>query len=73
MFSADQYEESARETMRIGQRFTYRDLGTNAPRVGYYAVESGRFTALRADESIITSHFIARERYVRELLESTYP
>jgi hypothetical protein len=56
----------------VGQRFTYRDVGTDAPRVGYYAAGSGCFTALRDDEKIITSHFVARERYVTELPESTY-
>jgi hypothetical protein len=67
-----EYDESARETIRRGVRLTYRDRSTGARRVGYFERETGRFTALNEHETRIRSHFLTGERQVRALPESDY-
>jgi hypothetical protein len=68
----DEYEASARATIRVGQRFTYEDSGTGRPRVGYYHVRTERFTALNERETRLLTHFRCPERYVRLLPSSGY-
>jgi pyocin large subunit-like protein len=72
--SVDEYDRGARETIRVGRRFDYRDTQSNAPRLGFYDPETNRFTALTADGRRITTHFRPDrgERYVRGLPGSTY-
>ncbi|MGH2351358.1 MAG: hypothetical protein ACRDJN_07050 [Chloroflexota bacterium] len=72
--TARAYDASARETIRIGQAFSYVDRTTRARRRGYYHSESNRFTAVTEDGRRITSHFRPEsgERYVRNLPESSY-
>jgi hypothetical protein len=48
-----EYDESARETIRRGVRFTYRDRSAGVMRVGYFEQASGRFTALNQHETQI--------------------
>ena len=69
--SIEEYDASARETIAIGVRFTYRDRGTGERRIGYFHRESSRMTALDLDDFI---HFYFRtdEAYVAELPGSTY-
>ena len=66
-----EYDESARETIRRGIRFEYRERN-GLPRVGYFDRGRGRLTALEIDESRITTHCAASEVYVRRLRDSTY-
>lgn len=66
-----EYDESARETIRRGIRFEYRERN-GLPRVGYFDRERGRLTALEIDENRITTHCAASEVYVRRLRDSTY-
>jgi hypothetical protein len=72
--SAAAYDVSARETVRVGRAFSYIDRTTRARRRGFYDPSTNRFTALTQDGKRITTHFRPdnRERYVRDLLESTY-
>jgi pyocin large subunit-like protein len=72
--SAEEYDRGARETIRRGVRFTYRDSQSDAPRLGFYDRETNRFTALTGDGRRITTHFRPDrgERYVRGLPGSTY-
>lgn len=72
--SEREYDEGARETIRLGARFTYTDTQTSAPRVGYFHKPSNRFTGLTGDEKRITTHFRPDrgERYVAGLPRSTY-
>jgi hypothetical protein len=72
--SQAEYDRGAREVIRIGRRFEYRDTQSNAPRVGYYDKPSNRFTAMTGDERRITTHFRPDrgESYVRGLPGSTY-
>lgn len=72
--SPEEYDLGARETIRVGRRFEYRDTQTNAPRLGFYDPETNRFTGLTADGRRITTHFRPDrgERYVRSLPGSTY-
>jgi hypothetical protein len=72
--SAAAYDASARETVRIGRAFSYVDRTTRARRRGFYDPPSNRFTAVTQDGKRITTHFRPdnRERYVQNLLESTY-
>ena len=58
MRSVADYDASARATIRVGKRFTYRDPDTGEPRVGYFAMGSGKLTILQQDEAVILSHFI---------------
>jgi hypothetical protein len=69
------YDKSARTTIRLGNRFTYLDPDYGTPRVGYFTLGTGRFTALNASQTRILTHFAPKngERYVRdELPQSTY-
>lgn len=71
--TVQEYDDSARETIRVGTYFEYRDLQTDDWRVGYYDRATRRFTALNADETLILTHFRCPERYVaRSLRGSTY-
>ena len=72
--TVEQYDASARWTIRVGKRFTYVDRKTEEPRTGYYALASNRFTSLDSDEQRILSHFApsARETYIRGLLDSDH-
>lgn len=73
--SIQDYDRGARETIRIGVAFTYRDRETGEKRLGFYDRSSNRFTGLTGDGRRITTHFRPDqgERYVRSLPESTYP
>jgi hypothetical protein len=66
-----EYDDSARRTIREGLRFEYRERN-GVPRVGYYDRARGHFTGLDEHEQRITTHFAAGERYVRGLRGSTY-
>ncbi len=68
------YDASARQTIRLGKRFTYVDPATGVPRVGYYDIGRGLFTGLTDDERYITTHFRPAdgESYLRALPSSTY-
>lgn len=69
-----EYDASARETIRRGQRFTYTDPVRRRPRIGYYDPKTGLFTALHGDRKRILTHFRPEdgEAYVRQLPHSTY-
>ena len=69
--SPEEYDASARRTIRRGLRFEYRER-YGVPRVGYYDKAAGLLTALTRSERRITSHFRATEHYVRGLAGSTY-
>jgi hypothetical protein len=71
--SESEYNASGLLTIRAGRRFTYADLGSGEPRVGYFDARSSLFTALTADEAIILTHFLTERDYVRSLPDSTYP
>ena len=45
----------------------------DVPRVDYFALSTGLFTALTENERVIVTHFPADEEYVRTLLDSDYP
>ena len=66
-----EYDDSARETIRGGTRFEYRERN-GIPRVGYFDRVRGRLTALEIDEGRSTTHCSASEAYVRRLRDSTY-
>lgn len=70
--TVDDYDESARETIRAGRRFTYRDRTTGKDRVGYYHASTERFTAMTDDEAVIMTHFVCLEIYVCDLPGSSY-
>jgi hypothetical protein len=69
-----EYDESARETIRVGVRFTYTDRATQEQRVGYFDRRTGRLTSLTGNERRIVTHFVPRrgEDYVRGLQDSDY-
>lgn len=67
----EEYDASARATIRTGTRVEYRERN-GVPRVGYYDRTRGLFTGLDRSERRITTHYVATERYVRGLRESTY-
>ncbi len=73
--SIQDYDRGARETIRIGVAFTYRDRETGERRLGFYDRSSNRFTGLSGDGRRITTHFRPDrgEQYIRSLPESTYP
>jgi len=74
--SAEEYDQSARDTIAVGVRFTYEDAASGAPRVGYYDPTTNLLTALSDDETRIFTHFHpwGAEDYLREDLPfSTYP
>src|SRR6188474_3013601 len=64
------YDDSARETIRRGVRFTFQERTTGVRRVGYFERATGRFTVLNEHETRIRSHFLTSERQVRALPES---
>lgn len=67
------YDASVHETIEVGTYFEYRDVDSNAPRVGYYHPESRRFVGLSDDELTILPHYRCPEHYVRDTLPgSTY-
>lgn len=66
------YDASAREVIRIGKRFTYRDRLTKARRVGYFDPRTGRSTAVSWDEADLLTHFVTDEAYLRGLPGSDY-
>lgn len=68
--SRDAYLESARETIRLGKRFTFDRKG--GTRVGYFHRQTRRFTSLVEDESAIITHYLTSERQVRIYRGSTY-
>lgn len=72
--SVEEYDRGARETIRNGRPFTYRDPTTGEPRLGFYDPQTNRFTGLTRDGRRITTHFRPDrgEAYVRELPASTY-
>lgn len=72
--SAEAYDASARETVRIGFAFTYVDRESNAERLGFYHKESNRFASVTRDGRRITTQFRPDrgEAYVRNLERSTY-
>lgn len=55
----------------IRVRFTYRDILTNEPRLGYFHRDSSRLTATTVDGLIVTHHLTDEER-VASLPRSTY-
>jgi len=67
-----EYDESARETIRRGARFTYRERSSRVRRVGYFERATGRFTVMNEYETRIRSHFLTSERQLRTLPESDY-
>ncbi len=73
------YEESARETVRQGQRqgtrFTYEDIQSSQQRVGYFDRLTGQLTALTESERRIVTHFVPTrgEQYCRTRQYPTYP
>ena len=66
----DAYVRSAHETMRHGERFTFR-RGPRT-RVGYYHRRSRRFVVLTEREDRILSHSRKSENHVRQLPDSTF-
>jgi hypothetical protein len=70
--TVEEYDASARETIRLGVRVSYMDLDSGEDRVGYFDPDRGRFTGLSADERFIVTHFRATARYVRRLLNVDY-
>jgi pyocin large subunit-like protein len=68
------YDASARDTIRVGKRFTYRTRLGRKPPVGYYDPRTNRFTALTRDEAIILTHVppTTGAAYVRGLPRSSY-
>jgi hypothetical protein len=70
--TADEYDQSAHQTLTAGMRFEYTDPKTLAPRVGYYDRNTFRFVGLTQSERTILTHFETGEYYVRRLPNSTY-
>lgn len=70
--TVEDYDRSARATVRAGKRFTYRDTATSDQRVGYYDERHERLTVLDERETAIVTHFHCPERYVRQLSMSDY-
>ena len=68
--SRDAYLQSARETVRLGKRFTFDWKG--GTRVGYYHRQTKRFASLAADERSIITHYLTSERQGRNFRGSTY-
>ena len=73
LYGADDYDTSARETIRDGIPFNYTDERAGRPRRGYFDPQNERFTAVTADGRRILTHFPADEDYVRGLPDSDYP
>lgn len=72
--TAEAYDSSARQTVRVGRAFVYIDRTTRVRRRGFFDPPTNRFTAVTEDGKRITTHFRpdSGEHYVKGLLESTY-
>jgi hypothetical protein len=72
IYSEQEYDRSARETVRVGTPFTFQQEGKH--RVGYYDRTTNRLTVLNEDETRILSHFPPGrgEQYVLDRPGSTY-
>jgi len=70
--TVEAYDASARATIRIGVRFTFRDRSTGIMHAGFYHRRTQRLTTLRVTEDEILTHFRCDETYVRGLPESDY-
>jgi hypothetical protein len=67
--TAREYDESARLTIQVGRRFTYRDRSSGELRVGYWDASTGLFTAtsqIRKTPTILT-HFPETWESLRKL------
>jgi hypothetical protein len=64
-----QYDASARQTIRNGREFTYKDRFTGERRVGYYDANTGLFTATSQTGKvpIIHTHFMESWENLRKL------
>jgi RHS repeat-associated protein len=67
--SIRQFDASARQTIRDGREFTYRDRFTGARRVGYWDSKTGLFTATtqKGKTPIIHTHFKVSWEDLRKL------
>jgi hypothetical protein len=72
VFTIDDYDRSARETIAVGTPFTYVDRGSQLRRIGYYDRRTDRFTAVTEDGATIPTHYIMTESQIRGLLSSDY-
>ncbi len=71
--TVEEYDGSARPTIRAGRRFQYTDRQSGESRVGYYDARRRRFTALSPDERRLITHFRPDDpRDPRRLPDSTY-
>jgi pyocin large subunit-like protein len=72
--TVQEYEDSSLETVNLGTQFTYTDSGTGAPHIGYYDKGTNRFTGVTGNGRRIVTHYPPDrgEKYVQELLDSTY-
>ena len=70
--TVEEYDRSARATIRAGKRFIYRDTTTSEQRVGYFDGRYERLTVVDDREATIVTHFHCPERYVRNLSTSDY-
>jgi pyocin large subunit-like protein len=72
--TVQEYEASALATIASGERFTFSDINTGDPRIGYYDKSENHFTSVTANGRRITTHFCPRdgEQYVLTLPNSTY-
>ena len=68
----EEYDRSARATIRAGKRFTYQDTATREQRIGYFDEQYERLTVLDEGEVTLVTHFHCPERYVRRLPASDY-
>jgi hypothetical protein len=66
----ERYVQLARETVRAGVRFTFRQ--TSRHRVGYYHLRRRRLVILTDDEETILSLSRQSTNYVLTLPDSTY-
>jgi hypothetical protein len=71
--SVNQYDQSARDTIQQGCRFTYILGNPPEVRVGYYDAWHSRMTVLDHEELTIINHMRASENYVRALPDSDHP
>lgn len=66
------YDGSARGTIRAGTRFTFQSRDTGEGRVGYFDERHDRLTAPNEDETVIITHMACTEAYCRRQLKSDY-
>ena len=69
--SLEDYDDSAQDTLSVGNYFEYFDEDSGNWRTGCYHWETERLTVLDEDGSIVT-HFRCGEWYVEDLADSTY-